>query len=247
MEKDELHLPLSVFIERVKSQVNQFLKVEPHFNPDAFTLLPGQAMYVVQYDSLEITYHKNIEQLLGYKDEEFNSTVLLKCFHPDQTEQLTRIIKCAVQMGIEHKAGSQLPWMFLIYKFKTKSGTYKPILRQTSILERHSGGGMYSAYSILTDLSGVNNADVVQWKIEAEPHYLEKFKKFINQSLPNPFSKREIEVLTLLSEGLNSSEIAEILFISKHTIDTHRRRLLAKSGTRNTAELIAYARKMGIL
>ena len=55
------------------------------------------------------------------------------------------------------------------------------------------------------------------------------------------FSKREIEVLSLVSEGLTNQEIADRLFTSKRTIESHRQNLLDKTGVRNTAALMRYA------
>jgi len=64
-----------------------------------------------------------------------------------------------------------------------------------------------------------------------------------SQLLNNPkfacLSEREKEVLNLLLQGLTSKEIARKLFISKATIDTHRRNILEKTGIKSTAELIA--------
>lgn len=60
-------------------------------------------------------------------------------------------------------------------------------------------------------------------------------------------SKRELEVLKLVAEGLTNSEIAEKLFNSKRTIESHRRNLIEKTGTKNSAELIKYAISRGIL
>ncbi len=51
---------------------------------------------------------------------------------------------------------------------------------------------------------------------------------------------REREIVTLLAEGRTSRNIAQYLSLSKHTIDTHRRNMLKKSGLRNTAELVVY-------
>ncbi|WP_372652981.1 response regulator [Draconibacterium sp.] len=51
-------------------------------------------------------------------------------------------------------------------------------------------------------------------------------------------SEREKEIARLLCKGLTSQQIADLLFISKHTADTHRRRILDKLGVRSTAELI---------
>jgi DNA-binding NarL/FixJ family response regulator len=52
---------------------------------------------------------------------------------------------------------------------------------------------------------------------------------------------REKEVLTLISEGLTNNEIAEKLFISPLTVDSHRKNLLAKLGVKNTASMIKVA------
>lgn len=54
-------------------------------------------------------------------------------------------------------------------------------------------------------------------------------------------SKRELEVLTLIAEGFTNAEIADKLFTSKRTIETHRQNILEKTGAKNTANLIKYA------
>ncbi len=57
----------------------------------------------------------------------------------------------------------------------------------------------------------------------------------------------EREILGLLSKGHNSKEISEMLFLSPHTVDYHRRQLLKKTNSRNIAQLIGIAYHMGIL
>lgn len=52
------------------------------------------------------------------------------------------------------------------------------------------------------------------------------------------FTNREFEILNLIRDGLDSNEIAEKLFLSSHTVDTHRRNILKKSKHHNTSELI---------
>lgn len=56
-------------------------------------------------------------------------------------------------------------------------------------------------------------------------------------------SKREYEVLQLICEGYSNNEIAEKLYISNRTVDKHRANLIAKTNSRNTAELVMYAVK----
>ncbi|MGO8055935.1 response regulator transcription factor, partial [Rhizobium leguminosarum] len=58
---------------------------------------------------------------------------------------------------------------------------------------------------------------------------------------------REKEVLQLISEGLTNPQIAEQLFISQHTVDTHRKNLLAKFDVNNTASLIKLAAQHNLI
>lgn len=54
-------------------------------------------------------------------------------------------------------------------------------------------------------------------------------------------TKREKEILNLIVEGYTSAEIAEILFISTRTVETHRSNLMSKLELKNTAALVRYA------
>lgn len=60
-------------------------------------------------------------------------------------------------------------------------------------------------------------------------------------------TKREKEILKLIAEGLTNHEIAERLFISSRTVDTHRRNLIQKLQVKNTAGLVRMAIKNGIV
>lgn len=57
----------------------------------------------------------------------------------------------------------------------------------------------------------------------------------------NLLSKRELEILGLIVDGYSNSEIAEMLFISKRTVDTHRVNLMQKLEIHNIVELVKFA------
>lgn len=60
-------------------------------------------------------------------------------------------------------------------------------------------------------------------------------------------SDREVEILVGICQGLSTQEIADRLFISKRTVDKHRANILEKSGCKNTASLVVYAIKNGLV
>lgn len=63
------------------------------------------------------------------------------------------------------------------------------------------------------------------------------------QSDPGNITDREKEVLELIVQQYTNQEIAEELYISTRTVDAHRRNLLQKTGSKNTAGLVTYAIK----
>lgn len=63
----------------------------------------------------------------------------------------------------------------------------------------------------------------------------------------SPLSRREREVLQLVAEGLTTQQIADKLFTSKRTVETHRQNILEKTNSKNTAALIRYAMTQGFL
>ena len=60
-------------------------------------------------------------------------------------------------------------------------------------------------------------------------------------SEPTDLSKRELEVLELIAKGYRTVDIAEKLFVSVHTINSHRKNILKKLNLKSPAQLIVYA------
>jgi two-component system response regulator NreC len=66
-------------------------------------------------------------------------------------------------------------------------------------------------------------------------------------SLEEPLTPREEEVMRLVAQGLTNDEIAEQLVISRHTVARHRENLMRKLGLHNRSELVKYAIRKGII
>ena len=57
----------------------------------------------------------------------------------------------------------------------------------------------------------------------------------------DPLTKRELEILKLICDGLSSKDISEKLFISINTVETHRKRILLKLNVKNSVGVVKYA------
>ena len=109
-------------------------------------------------------------------------------------------------------------------------------------------------YILLINNDAADNISFLDFDEIIEPYDVEKIifrkiEKFI-QLLSNPkqiskstgeISNREKEVLKLVALGLTNKEIAERLFISTHTVITHRKNITSKLGIKTIAGLTVYA------
>jgi DNA-binding CsgD family transcriptional regulator len=66
-------------------------------------------------------------------------------------------------------------------------------------------------------------------------------------SIGNIFSQREFEIIKLVESGFSTDLIAQTLFLSPYTVNTHRRNILKKSGKANTSDLILELKERGLL
>ncbi|RJR36552.1 MAG: DNA-binding response regulator [Desulfobacteraceae bacterium] len=64
---------------------------------------------------------------------------------------------------------------------------------------------------------------------------------------PSSLTRRETEIVALVARGMSSREIAEKLFISVKTVETHRSNVMEKLGLKNLPELVRYAVRNGII
>lgn len=91
------------------------------------------------------------------------------------------------------------------------------------------GGGSYFSPRLLSSLTG-------------RMHARER-----DELADDQLSSREREILVAVCRGLSNQEIADELFISKRTVDKHRANILEKTGCKNTASLVVYAIRNGIV
>ncbi|GAA4833074.1 response regulator transcription factor [Algivirga pacifica] len=80
-------------------------------------------------------------------------------------------------------------------------------------------------------------------KVLLSTFIMQNRREYLNDTL----SEREIGVLKEIANGYTTYQIAERLFITKNTVETHRKNLLLKLKAKNTAELVQIAFKQGII
>ncbi|WKV11621.1 response regulator transcription factor [Marivirga harenae] len=96
---------------------------------------------------------------------------------------------------------------------------------------------------LLKNNSGKELHDAIL-RVQSGKYYYDKIKDFTDPTeeiASYKLGEREIEIIKLLAEGLGTNEIATKLYISTHTVSTHRKNILHKTGVNNTTQLVQFA------
>ncbi len=123
---------------------------------------------------------------------------------------------------------------FVARAIKNGAGGYLPKDSKKSVL--------VSAIKAINDGQLYFNNDITE-TIFRDFYVESKTGKKLNTRKEHAVSKREIEVLTLISEGKSNRQVADELFISVRTVDAHRNHIMKKINAKSTADLVKYAIK----
>ncbi|MFL5753121.1 MAG: LuxR C-terminal-related transcriptional regulator [Bacteroidia bacterium] len=208
-------------------------------------LYQEQCAYILNYIDRSVPFQKGVQEMLGYTPDEFTFDFVLNNYHPDDIQIVQRVLKAALQYNIENDVKNNTLFK-LCYRIRKKNGDYIKVLRNSSTFELNKEGNMVSNLSTLTDISFLNMGNKVEWYFESAGLDRSRFRSLVKKSFEAYFSERQLEIIRLLAAGNSSHSIANLLSISKHTVDTHRRAMLKKANCVNTIELLNFCLNNGI-
>lgn len=197
-----------------------------------------------------IFYSSNFGSLLGYEQadyKELGQYFFAGKIHPDDALKLSingvTIMKLMNSFSSDEKLNHKHIYE---YRILNAQNQYVRVIEQYQVLELDAKGQAWLMLNIV-DISP--NQDIQ----EDSRSQLLNFRtgKIIvldpPQDVEFELTKREIEILKLVRDGLLSKEISGKLDISVHTVNTHRQRFLEKLGANNSLEAVIFASKYGLL
>jgi len=119
----------------------------------------------------------------------------------------------------------------------------------TGLLQRGGNGYLLKNMEredLIDAIATVMNGKIYLSK-DANERVLEQFHRLGSTTTNTVLTRREKEILKLLSDGLNGPEIAEKLFLSPLTVETHRKNLLRKFNAHSVQLLLKVARESNLL
>lgn len=127
------------------------------------------------------------------------------------------------------------------YRMRKANGEYIRILHQVTTIQSDDNGAVLRVLGVHTDITNLkkeNGSTLSFIGLDGLPSYEDVNTELFTNNRPDfTLSRREREVLQHLLHGKTSSQIAASMFISKETVDRHRKNMLKKTHSKSTAEL----------
>ena len=184
-----------------------------------------------------------VEKVLGYPSGELTLPFLTSIMHPEDLPYYLNF-ELAITKFLNNLSGEKLFKYKMQHDFRLKKadGNYLRILNQFVIIQ-HEKENMRK-FVINTDISHLKKDHVPVLSfigMDGEPSYINvNVENIIKPSKPL-LTRREKDVLRALAKGMNSAEISDALFISKYTVDSHRKNMLKKTEAKSTTEILGIA------
>lgn len=209
----------------------------------------GQFFHIGDYIEIKLLYLcGNCHKYFDVACENMSPAVYFEKTHPDDMKRhalgRSKVFQLVSEMFYDKSED-----LILSSHFKTKTGTgeYRDLLYQMYMMYAEVPHPTVYAIQVNTDITEMIAGQ------KGYHYYYGNDKSFFRYpdkellATGNIFSQREFDIIKEIAQGLESHEIAEKLFISVHTVNTHRRNILNKTGKRNTHELVHELQERGVI
>jgi DNA-binding CsgD family transcriptional regulator len=211
----------------------------------------NSGIHIFDFSKREILFYSaNFGKLLGYSPEDYAETshhFFDGKIHPEDKHALALNAVSVLKMFMAFSDEEKLTHKHIKeYRMLNSENKYVRLIEQYQLLELDKKGQLWLMLGIVDISPNQEEQDAIKSQ-------LLNFKtgKIITvdaSSTPQlELTKRELEILKLVKEGLLSKEISDKLSISVHTVNTHRQKFLGKLGANNSIEAVTFASKLGLL
>ena len=212
--------------------------------------------FILDFENLEVNLvSDSIKPILGIEPGKYTINTILEIVHPEDIEKMHEKEKAAGDFLFHQIPKEHIPFYKVVYLLRLRhtDGTYKTILHQSKTILLSEDGKIQKVLVIHTDVTYLNMP--IDHRISFVSNSLPSYHslqvgesiKQLHNKCSNLLTSREMEIIKLLSQGKNFNEMASLMCLSPHTINTHKRNILKKTNSRNTTELVARCIREGVI
>lgn len=225
---------------------------------------PGRFYYwIINFANLRMEYvSEGTESILGLPPEEVTAANFLQLLSESELEAMTRKESTVVDFLKHHLTPEQLTQYKIVYFIQicTPQGQKRTLLHQATALTVDESGQIEHVLNVHTDCSYLRIPHTHELSLIALDDQLPSYYNISSESgkfslpteadqtplLKSLLTKRELEILRHLSNGKSKAEVADHLFLSTHTIQTHIKNIMAKADCHKLSDLLVRSLLEGI-
>jgi DNA-binding CsgD family transcriptional regulator len=198
----------------------------------------------------------NFTRIFGYPRKFFiegDLQFLIKHMHPDDLPAFIRFAETSTLNAVTWKQAKENAVCEHSFRIKHYNGKWIWVSQKVIVLSVTPGQHIDTALLLFNDCTAAKEAELSQHISQIEKSrknskllqllapvtaQIKREKLLIGLADHALLTLREKEILQLVSQGFSSKEIASKLFISKHTVESHRKHILRKLSVRNAPQMV---------
>ena len=195
--------------------------------------LPFHFYFIFDIKTNKILHSNGLELVIKNLAENASYSSFLKRLHPDDVETFLELEEGLIETDLNALENKHQSMLISYFRMKNAQGEYVSVMKQSCVFQRTISDGPVTILHLCNDLSGMVKEKNVSFVLNTEG------KEFTLKNCEEKISltKREMQILKLIAEGKSSVEIGNELFISRETVDKHRKNMIKKTGVNDTHKL----------
>ncbi len=233
-----------------KKTENKILEAELYHKLLNFVQLGKFYYFIFNFEVIDIEFlSDSVKELLGYEKEVYDMPFCFSKIHPDDKPYFYSFEEESVKFYLSLPIDKRMKYKTSMdFRIQKQDGSYIRIMHQVIIIQLFEDGTFFRTLGVHTDITHIKpiGKPILSFiGIDGEPSYINVTPGSQILKIEEPISKKEKEVLLLLIDGKRTSDIAELLNLSKHTVETHRKNMMQKVDAQTTGQLTAMAIRNG--
>jgi DNA-binding CsgD family transcriptional regulator len=194
----------------------------------------------------EMVFKKGFD-LLGYADSSMSLEKYTELFHPEDAPYVHRLSQQSILWLTKHPEASPDFLLYISFRIMKRDGTFGKVLCRVSHYDSDDSGVLRHALVHLSDISFTDSSEVVSYRFRARGLDRDEFHRSVYKDYMELFTPREMQIIRLIEDSRSNEDISQMLEISKHTVSTHRKKILKKCGAHSADGLLLFCRRNGLL
>lgn len=227
------------------------------YTPDpSFEKLMNQSCafyFLIDFSRMKYIYlSAGVKNTLGYEREQWQTQGLDFAFNMllEEDREVLRLVHERIMEEWQRHPKKERKDLRFSFDFRVRAanGQVVRLNQQSVFVEIDKEGNPLVDFSVCTDISNFKSEGPVTLHIKKKLIDGKDYEKHIVFESPEQeftLSGREKQIMELLAEGLTSTEISKRLFISPHTVSTHRKNILKKAKCKSAVELLKFVKTNG--